>query len=131
MKSVRGVRGLVLAVLVVLALVVAPAAQAAIVTLDFASFGSGAVVVNFDYNEGNGNVLRFRCINNSDQSAWFGVYLMDYTTDPPGETLVGERVCLPHETITQNIPGVSMAWDLVDGGIMMGNYQFRARYPAS
>lgn len=77
------------ALAVVLALVVAPVAQAAIVTLDFASFGNGQVTVNFDYNQGNGNILRFRCINNSDQPAWFGVFLMDYTQNPPGETLVG------------------------------------------
>lgn len=118
------------ALAVVLALVVAPVAQAAIVTLDFASFGNGQVTVNFDYNQGNGNILRFRCINNSDQPAWFGVFLMDYTQNPPGETLVGQRTCAAHSTIEQNVPGVSMAWDLVNGGIMMGNYQFRARWPA-
>lgn len=120
-------KSVVLAVL--LAMLVVVPAFASIVTLPFSSFGGGAVVINFDYNTGNGNVLRFRCINESDSAAWFGVYLMDYEAGT--ETLVGERYCLAHETITQNVPGVSIAWDTVDGGIMMGNYQFRARYPAT
>jgi hypothetical protein len=112
-------------------------ASAAIVTLPHSSFANGLVRVEFDYNQGNGNVVRFRCINDSDQYAWFGVYLMDYASG--AETLVGERYCAPHETITQNVPGVSVAWACEyydnpdwppDCGLAMGNYQFRARYPA-
>jgi hypothetical protein len=46
-----------------LVVILAAPAHAAIVTMDFASFSNGAAVVNFDYNEGNGNILRFRCVN--------------------------------------------------------------------
>lgn len=112
----------------VLLLVLAAPAQAAIVTLEFASFDNGAALVNFDYNQGNGNVLRFRCINNAPNAVWFGVYLVDPITGV--ETLLGERTCLAGETLVQNVPGVSVQWDLIDGGLIMGDYQFRARYPA-
>lgn len=121
-------RSVVVLAVLLLALIVAPVANAAIVTLDFASFGGGQVVINFDYNEGNGNVIRFRCINGSQYDAWFGIYLVDPITH--AETLVAERTCLANTTIEQNVPGVSMSWDLVNGGINMGNYQFRARWPA-
>jgi len=53
---------------------------------------------------------------------------MDY--DAGTEQLLGQRICAPGETFEQNVPGVSVAWDLVDGGIIMANYQFRARWPA-
>lgn len=129
MQTNSTLRASVFALVLILALAVAPIAQAAIITLDFASFGSGAVVINFDYNQGNGNILRFRCINNSQYDAWFGVYDVDPNSGL--ETLLGERYCLAGQTIEQNVPGVSVAWDLVDGGLIMGDYQFRARWPAN
>lgn len=112
----------------VLLLVLAAPAQAAIVTLEFASFDNGRAVVNFDYNTGNGNVLRFRCVNNSPNALWFGVYRVDPVTG--AETLLGQRTCLAGQTLEQNVPGVSVQWDLIDGGLIMGDLQFRARYPA-
>lgn len=111
-----------------LALISAPVANAAVVTLPFAEFGGGAVAITFDYNEGNGNILRFRCNNFSTYDAWFGVYLVD--PDTGEETLLGERICTAGSVIEQNVPGVSMTWDLQNGGINMGNYVFRARWPA-
>jgi len=118
----------VLIVVAVLTMAIAPA-QAAIVTLDFASFGGGAVTVTFDYNENNGNVVRFTCTNNSIYNAWFGVYLVD--PDTQAETLVYERTCVANDVTIQNVAGTTLAWDTVDGGLMMGNYQFRARWPAA
>lgn len=115
-------------VLVVLLASVLPA-SAAIVTMEFASFNNGQAVVNFDYNTGNGNVLRFRCVNNSAYAVWFGVFRVDPITGQ--ETLLGERTCNAGQTLEQNVPGVSVQWDLIDGGLMMGNYQFRARWPAT
>lgn len=90
----------------VLLLVLAAPTQAAIVTLEFASFDNGAAIVNFDYNEGSGNVLRFRCINNSANALWLGVYLVDPNTGQ--ETLLGEKTCLAGQTLTQNVPGVTV-----------------------
>lgn len=120
------ISGLVL-VLAVLLLAVAPA-SAAIETMLFTSLGGGAVVVTFDYNTNNGNVTKFTCTNTSDQDAWFGVYLMDYANGT--EQLLYQRTCGAWSTITQNVAGLTLTWDTVNGGLNMGDYQFRARYPA-
>lgn len=133
MKTMKRIRMWSVALAVVLALVVAPVAQAAIVTLDFASFANGLVIVNYDRNDGNGNVLRFRVINNSDQPAWFGVY-----TCPGGTcTLLGEAAVAGGVTFEQGVPGVTVRYVCVpdppwpdDCGLQMGDYQFRARWPA-
>lgn len=113
-------------ILVVLSLVLsAPAAQAAIVTLEFASFGNGIVTVTFDYNQGNGNVLRFTCTNNSDFGARFRVL------EDVGGTVVlrYEKLCPAHGVTVQNVAGTSLAWDLIDGGLIMGPFQFQAQWP--
>lgn len=95
------ISGIVL-VLAVLLLAVAPA-SAAIVTLEFASFGNGIVTVTFDYNQGNGNVLRFTCTNNSDFGARFRVL-----EDVGGAlTLRYEKLCPAHGvTRGRHIPGL-------------------------
>lgn len=117
------ISGVVL-VLAVLLLSVVPA-QAAIVTLEFASFGDGIVTVTFDYNQGNGNVLRFTCTNNSDFGARFRVL-----EDVGGVlTLRYEKLCPAHGITVQNVAGTSLAWDLIDGGLIMGPFQFQAQWP--
>jgi len=135
MRSVSK-RSMILLVLV-LALLPMPA-HAEIITTPFSEFANGDVVINFDHNRGNGNVLRFRCINNADQDAWLGVY-----DCPNGEcTLVGDAICYAGETYEVNVPGISVAWkcELLDPehpewgedcGLDMADYQFHARYPAN
>ena len=128
----------VLLIVVVLLLAGGQVANAEIVTVPFASFGNGGAVINYDHNTGNGNVLRFRCINDSAGTLWFGVYMMDY--DAGTETLLGEKDCIPGETFEQNVPGVTVRWVCIpyeghlewppDCGLDMANYQFRARYSA-
>jgi len=94
----------------------------AIVTLDFATFGGGAVVVNFDYNDVNGNVVRVRGINNSAHAAIFTVLNND---------VQALQVTLPAgQTATQNVSNINLSWDTVEGGLLMGAYQFQARWPA-
>lgn len=117
------ISGLVL-VLAVLLLAVAPA-QAAIETLEFASFGDGIVQVTFDYNTNNGNVVRFTCTNNSDFPALFRVL-----EDVGGtQVLRYERACAAHSVVTQNVAGLTLTWDTVNGGLNMGPYTFQARWP--
>ena len=117
------ISGLVL-ILAVLLLAVAPA-SAAIDTLEFASFGDGIVRVTFDYNTNTGNVTKFTCTNNSDYPALFRVL------EGVGGTLVlrYERVCGAHDVVTQNVAGLTLTWDVVNGGLNMGPYQFQARWP--
>jgi len=116
------------------------AVDAAIVTRDFATFGGGQVVVTFDHNEGNGNVLHFDCVNVSDYDAWLGVYRMDYSQTPPTETLMGEDICPAHGSFSTPVPGLSVQWicELLDPehpewgedcGLDMADLQFRARWP--
>lgn len=126
-----------LALALVLIAMLAYPAQAAIITTPFSEFGDGAVVIEYDRNDGNGNVLRFRVINNSDQPAWLGVY------DCPGGscTLLGETVVAGGVTFEQNVPGVTVQWvcELYDPahpewgedcGLQMADYVFQARWPA-
>jgi len=101
---------------------------ATIDTMPFASFGNDAVTVTFDYNRISGDVKRFTCTNDSDYNAWFGIYLMDYEAGT--EQLVYEKVCGAHSVVIQVCAGTTIEWDTVDGGIMMENYQFRARWPS-
>lgn len=119
------ISGLVL-VLAVLLLAVAPA-SAAIDTLEFASFGDGIVRVTFDYNTNTGNVTKFTCTNNSDYPALFRVL------EDVGGTVVlrFEKLCPAHGVTVQNVAGTTVAWDLVDGGLMMGPYQFQAQWPST
>lgn len=124
---------IVVVIVLLLALIGAPAAEAAIITTPFAEFGNGAVVINYDRNDGSGNVLRFRVINNSDLPAWFGVF-----TCPDGVcTLLGGAAVAGGVTFEQGVPGVTVRWVCVpdppwpdDCGLQMGDYQFRARWPA-
>jgi hypothetical protein len=120
------IRGLLAALVLTAALFVSPA-KAAIVTLPFSSFGNGAVTVTFDYNEQNGDVKKFVCANASPYDAWFGVFYVDPNTQ--AETLVYQKTCAANGTTTQVVAGLTLAWDTVDGGLNMGNYQFRARWP--
>ena len=99
----------------------------AINTLEFASFGDRAVVVDFDYNTNSGNVTRFRCTNNSPHPAYFRV-LQD---DGAGNlTQVYEKTAPANQVTTQNVAGLTLTWDTVEGGLNMGAYQFQARWPA-
>ena len=109
----------------ILLLVISSPAQAAIVTFEHSSFGDGIVTITFDYNTGNGNVLRFTCTNNSDFAASFRVY-----EDVGGvQVLRYEKLCPGHTITIQNVAGTTLAWDLIDGGLMMGPYTFGARWP--
>ena len=121
-------RVLILLVLVI-GLALPAQAHAAIVTVPFSEFGSGAVVINYDRNDGNGNVLRFRCINNSPYPAWLAVY--------NNGALLGQATCPANGTYEVNIPGVTVRYVCIpdppwedDCGLQMGGYVFMARWPA-
>lgn len=96
-------------------------AKAAIVTQPFTSFGNGLVTVTFDWNENNGDVKRFECVNNSNFDAWFGVYLSG--------VLQYEKICPAQGTTVQVVAGTNLAWDTVDGGLIFGDYSFGAVWP--
>lgn len=119
-------RLLLVVLLVVMLALPASVTHAAIVTLDFAAFNNGTARVEFDRNEGNGNVLRFRCINNSQGLLWFGVYRMDYVNGT--ETLLGERYCYPGDNLTQNVRGTGIIWSSTTGQLEMGNYLLKLQW---
>lgn len=125
------------AIAVAMMLSFGPMARADIVTQPFASLGGGAVVINFDHNTGNGNVLRFRVINGSGEPAWFGVY------DCPNNvcSLVGDVTVQPGVTLEQVVPGISVQWTCealdpahpewgCEWGLKMGTCRFVAQWPA-
>lgn len=101
----------------------------AIQTLTYAAFDNDAAKIQFDYNQNTGDVSRFRCVNNSARPLWGGVYNVDPITG--AETLVWEGTCQPGQTASYPVNRFNIAWDLVDGGIILGNYQLRARWPAN
>lgn len=40
------------------------------------------------------------------------------------------EVAPANATTEWNVPGMQIGWDSVDGGIMLGNWELRARWPA-
>ena len=100
-----------------------------IVTLDHSSFGNGIVKLQFDYNTNTGNVVRFRCINNSDFVLRAWVYDVDPITNVFTQLWTGD--CAAHQTVTLPVSKFDLAWDLVDGGLIMGNYRISTQYPAA
>lgn len=100
----------------------------AIVTLPFAEFANGQVLVTFDYNDGNGNVTKLHIDNQSAYAIKFTVY---ERTDAEGTEVQRFVLTVPANTLKdQNVAGTTLAWDTVDGGLMMGPYRFEAQWPA-
>ena len=101
-------------------------------TFQFASFGDGQVVLEFDIRDNNWVVTQIRCINNSSYSAVGYVYEL-------GE-LVFTAVALPNQTTSWNTQGIQLGWqpdywnDITQSwepsGIDMGDYVFHAQWPA-
>lgn len=100
-------------------------------TYQYASFGSGVVVLQYDVNDANWRVSRVRCVNNSDQPAHGRVYEL-------GE-LVFEATAPANHTTEWPVSGVQLSWqpdywnDITQtwepGGIEMGDYVFQASWP--
>lgn len=91
-------------------------------TFPFAAFGDGSVRVELDVNDANWRPSRVRCINNSAAAAVArilenGVEVFAATA-PAGQTS------------TWNLSGIQLAWDTVNGGLMLGAYTVNARWPA-
>jgi hypothetical protein len=103
----------------------------ATLTLEFASFDNGAVVVEYDINDANWRVSKVRCINNSAYVAVGRIY-------EAGE-LVFSAVAPAGETTSWNVTGVQLGWqepywnDITEqweeAGIEMGDYVFNAQWP--
>lgn len=91
-------------------------------TFVFAEFGGGIVRVEFDVNDANWRPSRVRCINNS--AAALVARVLDGATD------VFAATAPAGQTSTWNISGVQLGWDSVNGGLILGNYQIQARWPA-
>lgn len=84
--------------------------------------GVGGVVVEYDVNDANWRVSQVRCINDSDYPAVAEIYesgTLRFTATAPA-----------HQTTSWNVTGVQLAYDSVNGGIMMGNYTMFCRWPA-
>lgn len=97
-------------------------------TIVYSEFDNGAGRIEFDYNRNTGDVSRFRCVNNTAYPVWGGAYSVDPVTG--AETLLWQGTCQPGQTVTFTVNKFNLQWDLVDGGLIMGNYQLRARWPA-
>ncbi len=83
------------------------------VTREIASFAGGSVVAQIDYNDANGNVLRARVINNSDQAAH-----MEAQLSPPVNGFSVVAVDAPaHQTVAPNFPNnvVKLTQEVQDG----------------
>jgi hypothetical protein len=93
----------------------------ATVTYPFCEMGGGIVRVEFDVNTANWRMTQIRCINNSNQDATAIVYETGVQ--------VFEAVGLANGTTSWNTGGLQIAWDEIDGGLMLGNYELAASWP--
>lgn len=100
----------------------------AIQTFTHSEYANGAVRLEFDWRDNTGEVIRFRCANNGTAALWGGVYEVDPVTG--AETQLWTGTCQPGQTVTFPVSRFNLQWDTVDGGLIMGNYQIRTRYPA-
>ena len=105
-------------------------------TMEFASFANGTARIEFDWNRNTGDVSRFRCVNNSTGYVWGGVYEVNPATGTA--TLRWEGTCNPGQTASFPVNRFNIYWEtgdldgdgVPDGGIVLGNYQLRARWSA-
>lgn len=104
-------------------------ASVAIETLVHSEYNNGAARLEFDYNQNTGDVSRFRCVNKSAYALWGGVFEVDPATG--AETQLWEGTCQAGQTVSYPISKFKLMWDTVDGGLILGNYQMRARWPAN
>jgi len=77
--------------------------------------------LEFDYVQSTGAVLRFRCVNESDYYLRGTVYENDI--------VIWSARCSPHSTSIYPINRFNIEWDLVDGGLIMGNYGIASSFP--
>ena len=91
-------------------------------TFPHSSFGGGAVQVEVDINTANWKVVKMRCVNNS-------IYGARATILESGVP-VFEASAPANATTVWNVAGVQLAWDSVDGGIVMGNFVMQAQWPS-
>lgn len=96
-------------------------------TYQHSSFGGGAVRIEFDRNTANNRVSQVRCINNSAYAAAFRVFESGAQVYPAGG---GWAMAPANQTTSWNTGGITISWDTVDGGLLMGNYSFFAGWPA-
>lgn len=92
-------------------------------TFQHSSFGSGQVIVEFDINDANWRMSQVRCINNSPYPCIAHIY--------EGATLRYTANGLPNQTTSWNTTGIQLGWDVVNGGLMMGNYTMFAQWPGT
>lgn len=98
----------------------------AIRTFVHSKYADGLVRLEFDYNDGNENVIRFRCVNDSDYELYGEALRVDPATEV--ETLLRSGLFGAHTTTERTVANFKLK--MVDNRIDMGNYQIRARWPA-
>lgn len=97
-------------------------------TFPMADFDDGRARVEFDWRDNTGDILRFRCVNNSAGHVWAGVYLWDPATST--KSLQWEGTCAPGQTVTYPVSKFKVYWEtgdldgdgVPDGGLVLGNY---------
>ena len=98
-----------------------------IVTYPHSSYADGLVQLEFDWRENDGAVLRFRCINGSSEYLWGAVFEWNDGTQQYEEVWYG--YCPPQDVVELPVKRFDIGWDLVDGGLIMGPYSIRTRWP--
>ena len=90
-------------------------------TFRYASFGNDAVYCELDVNDRTWRPSQVRVVNTSASAL--------KSTVLNAGTVVFEATAPAGQTTSWNISGVQLAWDAVDGGLILGPYGFGAQYP--
>lgn len=109
----------------------------AVVTYVHSQFAGGLVRLEFDYRDTTGEVLRFRCVNDSDRALLGEVAEVDPAAGT--RTALWSGAFAAHTTVEKSISKFNLAlercdWDR-DGNpdrvrLVLGSYQIGARWPA-
>lgn len=109
----------------------------AIQTFTHSEYDGGNVRLEFDWRDNTGDVLRFRCVNNSAYPLHGEVNEVDQVTG--ARTLLWQGDCPAHQTVTLPVNRFNLRWEtgdldgdgVPDGGLVMGKYQISTRWPAN
>lgn len=91
-------------------------------TFPFASFGDGSVYAELDVNDANWRVTRGRVVNPSA----FPLKVIVYENG----VAIYSAIAPAGRTTQWNLNPFRLGWDSVDGGLILGPYEFGTQYPA-